>query len=321
MASTGMQAVCVPGGAGGHFESRSVRTPNELMFLKCFELLREQKLFNSRAWLASSVGPCNEEPASTRRLPWINTGNQSPGFSVCHPFSHSKLIFREMELNKRKSRRGKKKPTNLSRLKGKTKFLLPAAPSWSRERRLTAGSRKVVQAPWGHMGFRMASEGAGARWRDGHVWWQLPVHSLDFLASLKMRSTWCWLELKNPTSPACRVSDSRAPEQIVFPFPADPCEPSPEGTGLEVEAGSLLEPRCQSHPQASWQAPQVPAGSRQKSIFSHKPMSAYANRLMSPLTSVRFKKTFMEGVPVLVSCCLVSQLCLTPLWCPWTVAH
>ena len=111
MASAGARAVldiCIPGGPGGHFESRSVRTPNELMFLKCFELLREQKLFNSRAWLVSSVGPHNEEPASTRRLPWINTGSQSPGFSVCHPFSHNKLIFRKMELNKRKSRRGKK---------------------------------------------------------------------------------------------------------------------------------------------------------------------------------------------------------------------
>lgn len=161
------------------------------MFLKCFELLREQKLFNSRAWLASSVGPCNEEPASTRRLPWINTGNQSPGFSVCHPFSHNKLIFREMELNKRKSRRGRKKKKQpiCQDLKGKQNFccLLPLAEAW--RRRLTAGSRKVVQAPWGHMGFRMASEGAGARWRDGHVWWQLPVDSLDFLASLKMRST------------------------------------------------------------------------------------------------------------------------------------
>ena len=113
MASAGTQAVldiCIPGGPGrGHFESRSVWSPNELMFLKCFELLREQKLFNSRAWLVSSVGPRNEEPASSRRLPWINTGSQSPGFSVCHPFSHNKLIFRKMELNKRKSRREEKK--------------------------------------------------------------------------------------------------------------------------------------------------------------------------------------------------------------------
>ena len=31
----------------------------------------------------------------------------------------------------------------------------------------------------------MASEGAGARWRAGRVWWPLPVDSLDFLVSLK----------------------------------------------------------------------------------------------------------------------------------------
>lgn len=46
-----------PGRIVGHFESRSERTPNELMFLKCFELLREQKLFNSGLIGGSPLAP------------------------------------------------------------------------------------------------------------------------------------------------------------------------------------------------------------------------------------------------------------------------
>lgn len=85
-------------------------------------------------------------------------------------------------------------------------------------------------------------EWAGTRCRArGFVWLELPVDILDSLASLKVRSSWCWLKLKTPTSPACWASDSRAPEQIVFPFHADPVNSlaqrgSPTGTGLVMEA-------------------------------------------------------------------------------------
>lgn len=58
-----------PGTIPGHFESRAEWTPNELMFLKCFELLREQKPFNSRAWLVSLVGPYNGEHALSLLAP------------------------------------------------------------------------------------------------------------------------------------------------------------------------------------------------------------------------------------------------------------
>lgn len=130
-----------------------------------------------------------------------------------------------MQLNKRRERRKKKKKNNLSRQKEKTPFLLPTAPSWSIEETADNWVQDSSPGTLVPLAFRRAGEGAGNRWRAGDVWPELPVDSLDWLASLKMRSTWCWWKLKNPASPACWVSDSRAPKQIVFPFPVDPCEP------------------------------------------------------------------------------------------------
>lgn len=67
--NTGCLRHLCPGTILGHFESRSEWTPNELMFLKCFELLRQQKLFNARAWLVSLVGPCHGERALSLLAP------------------------------------------------------------------------------------------------------------------------------------------------------------------------------------------------------------------------------------------------------------
>lgn len=44
-------------GSWGASNPGQLGPPNEPLFLECFELLREQKLFNSRAWLVSLVGP------------------------------------------------------------------------------------------------------------------------------------------------------------------------------------------------------------------------------------------------------------------------
>ena len=76
MTSAGMQEILEdPGRILEHFESRLEWTPNELMFLKCFELLREQSLFNSRARLVLLVGSSNGEQALSSLAPgWINRG-------------------------------------------------------------------------------------------------------------------------------------------------------------------------------------------------------------------------------------------------------
>lgn len=60
---------CVPGGSWGIFESRSEWTRHELMFLKCFELLSQHKLFNPGAWLVSLEGPCNGKHALSALAP------------------------------------------------------------------------------------------------------------------------------------------------------------------------------------------------------------------------------------------------------------
>lgn len=65
--------VCILGGSWGASNPGQNGPPNELLFLKCFELLGEQKLFNSRARRVPLVGPCFVT-VSTRPVPWISRG-------------------------------------------------------------------------------------------------------------------------------------------------------------------------------------------------------------------------------------------------------